>query len=75
VLNHKILLSKVDAYGFRGVGNLWFKSDPSNWKQCIEVNYVESTKQVSERYTSDFKEIKHSVPQEAVLGPILFYYT
>ena len=62
----------MDSYGIRGVGNLWFKWNPSNWKQCTEVNYVESTKQVSERYTSDFKEIKHSVALGSVLGPILF---
>ena len=40
-LYHKILLSQLDAYGMRGVANL------SNWKQCFEVNYMESTKQVS----------------------------
>ena len=72
VLNHKIQLSKLDAYGIRGVENLWFKSQPFNLKQCTEANYVESTKEVSESYTSDFKEIKHSVHQGSVLCPILF---
>jgi hypothetical protein len=60
---HKILLSKLDAFGIRGVANLWFKSYLSNWKQCIEINYVESTKQVVRKYASDLKEIKHGVPQ------------
>jgi hypothetical protein len=52
----------------RGVVNLWFKSNLSNRKQCIEVNYMESTTQVSGRYTSDLKEIKHSIPQGSFLG-------
>ena len=26
VLNHKILVSKLDAYGIRGIVNLWIKS-------------------------------------------------
>jgi hypothetical protein len=72
VLNHKILLYKLDGYGIRGVVNLWFKSYLSNLKQCVKINYVESTKQMSGRYTSDFKEIKHGVPQASVLGPVLF---
>jgi hypothetical protein len=75
ILSHKILLSKLDAYGIRDAANFWFKSYLSNWKQCTEINYVESTKQISGRYTSDVKEIKHGVSQESVLGPSYFYYT
>jgi hypothetical protein len=26
VLNHRVLLSKLDSYGIRGVANLWFES-------------------------------------------------
>jgi hypothetical protein len=48
LLNHKILLSKLDAYGIRGVADLWFKSYLPNWKQCIEVNHVGSTQQLSD---------------------------
>jgi len=56
----------------RGVVNLWFKSNLSNRKQFTEVNYVDSTMQVSGRYTSDLKEVKHSIPQGSFLGLIMF---
>jgi uncharacterized protein YktA (UPF0223 family) len=35
VLNCKILLSKLDSYGIRGVANLWFESYLSHRKQCV----------------------------------------
>jgi hypothetical protein len=50
ILNHKILLYKLDSYGIRGAANLWFKSYPSNHNQCVEINYEESTKQILGRY-------------------------
>jgi hypothetical protein len=72
LLNHKILFSKLDVYGLRGVAKLWFKSHLSTQKQCIKINYVASTKQISVTYPSALKKIKYGVPQESVLGPILF---
>jgi len=33
---------------------------------------VESTKHLSGRYTSDLKEVQHSVPEGSVLDPTLF---
>ena len=40
VLNHKVLLSKLNSYGIRGVVNLWFESYPSHQKQCVEIPSV-----------------------------------
>ena len=39
---------------------------------CEALQYQESTKHVSGRYTSDLKEMKHGVPQWSVHSPILF---
>ena len=50
VLNHNVLLSKLNSYGIRGVANLWFESYLSHWKQCVEINsmkqgiYVSTTR-------------------------------
>jgi retron-type reverse transcriptase len=67
VLNHKILLSKLNSYGIRGVANLWFESYLSHRKKCVEINSMKKGTHVS-----TVKEIAHGVPQGSVLGPILF---
>jgi len=38
VLNHKVLLSKLNSYGTSGVANLWFESYILHRKQCVEIN-------------------------------------
>jgi len=62
----------LDAYGKRGLVNQWFKSCLCNWKQYVEISYVENTSQISEKFTSTLKEMKGGVPQGLVLGPVLF---
>ena len=72
VLDHKILLFKLDVYGVRGLVNQWFKSYLFNRKQYVEINYMESKSRISEKFTSTIKETKGGVPQGSVLGPVLF---
>jgi hypothetical protein len=67
VLNHKVLLSKLNSYGIRGVAKLWFESYLLHRKQCVEIN---SMKQGI--YVSTTSKIEHSEPQGSILGPILF---
>jgi len=61
-INHKILISKMEHYGIRGVSLNWFKSYLTNRKQCTFINGSSST--------TEF--IMCGVPQGSVLGPLLF---
>ena len=61
-IDHKILLSKLEHYGFRGVASNWFCSYLSNRKQFTYVNGC----------NSHLGTINTGVPQGSVLGPILF---
>ena len=59
---HKILLAKLDFYGFRGHVNNFIKSYLSNRKQYAVVNGKKS----------ECKYINYGVPQGSVLGPLFF---
>ena len=38
IVDHEILLSKLDYYGIQGISNNWFKSYLSNCKQFVSIN-------------------------------------
>ena len=61
-VDHQILLAKLSHYGICGVSNDWFKSYLSNRSQYVSIN----------GYDSGFAAINCGVPQESVLGPLLF---
>ena len=61
-VDHQILLAKLNHYGIRGVSNDWFKSYLSNRSQYVSINGCES----------GLAAISCGVPQESVLGPLLF---
>ena len=61
-VNHRILLTKLEYYGIRGVSNDWFASYLSNRRQFVSLNGI----------NSDYQTITCGVPQGSVLGPLLF---
>ena len=58
VLDHKILLFKLDAYGIKGLVNQWFKSYICNRKQYFEINYMENISRISKKFISTLKKRK-----------------
>lgn len=62
MVNHEILLEKLEYYGIRGIPLKLIESYLSNRTQIVKIGGFES----------DLKPIKLGVPQGSVLGPILF---
>jgi hypothetical protein len=67
-VNHNILLTKLEFYGITGTILKLMKSylEGRHQKVVLDNNSPESS--------SDWGEIRHSVPQGSVLGPLLFFY-
>ena len=61
-VNHKILLSKLNHYGIRGIANDWFKSFLVNRTQYTNINGSNSNPE----------KVMYGVPQGSLLGPLLF---
>jgi retron-type reverse transcriptase len=72
VINHNVLLDKLNAYGIRGEANLWFNSYVSNCLQVVEIKETACSNSVKNSYISPCKKVEHNVPQGLVLGPLLF---
>ena len=62
IVDHQILLAKLNHYGICGVSNDWFKSYLSNPNQYVSIN----------SFDSGLTTINCDVPQGSVLGPLLF---
>ena len=61
-VNHQILLDKLEHYGIRGVALKWFRSYLSKRSQYVSAN----------GYSPNQLNVACGVPQEFVLGPLLF---
>ena len=72
VINHVILLDKLEAYGVRGSANMWFKSYLTNRTQFVEISHINKNNFTQDRFHSTTRVIRHGVPQGSILGPLLF---
>ena len=62
LVDHQILISKLNNYGVKGKNLSWFKSYLENRKQYL--NYSNDV--------TNLAQIKYGVPQGSILGPLLF---
>ncbi len=60
--NHKILLNKLYKLGIRGNSLLWFKNYLSARQEYVSID----------EHNSDIMYILTGVPQDSILGPLLF---
>lgn len=62
LVNHEILIKKLECYGVRGNTLDWFKSYLNNRKHYVYAN----------NYKSEVLESTVGVPQGSILGPLLY---
>lgn len=74
VIDHDILLHKLECKGIRGISNEWIRTYLTNRQQSVVLKQDTTTGNISRRttHTSEKTTIKYGVPQGSTLGPILF---
>jgi len=71
VLNHDILLYKLESYGVRGILNAWFKSYLSGRSHYVSITQTDNNKKVLHKHSSSLRMNLNGVPQGSILGPLL----
>jgi len=71
VLNHQILLHKLEVYAVREVLKSWIKSDSPNHIQFVEIPKIGNNNTIY-RYSAFYRDTTYGVPQGSILRPILF---
>ena len=62
MVEHSILIKKLEHYGIRGVAIKWMQSYLSGRKQFVSINGKNSA----------VRDMQYGVPQGSILGPLLF---
>ena len=73
VINHNMLLDKVDSYGVRGSANMWFKSYLTNRTNIIEISQTCRSSHTQRIFQSLPRVTAHGVLQGSILGPLLYF--
>ena len=68
MIDHKILIRKLELYGIRGNALNWFESYLSNRKLRVKCRTVSDPTEV----LSDEYDIHYGTPQGSCLGPLIF---
>jgi hypothetical protein len=68
VLNHQILLLKLESCGVIGVLKSWLKSDLVNLIHFVEIAEIGSNNTLH-RYSSLYRETTYRIGQGSILGP------
>jgi hypothetical protein len=71
VLNHQILIDRLEIYGVRIVLKSWIKSYSANRIQFAEIAKIGNNNTLH-RYSALYTDTTYGVPQGSILGPILF---
>ena len=61
-IDHELLLTKLRAYGIKGLALKWFKSYLYNRRQCVMIGST----------LSEYLPITIGIPQGSIIGPLLF---
>lgn len=73
VINHNILLSKLQSYGIRGTLNSWFRSYLSGRSQYVSLTQTNNFRNnIMGNFSSPLQINPRGVPQGSILGPLLF---
>ena len=68
ILDHKIVLKKMEKYGIRGIALDWFKSYLNHNKLRVKCRTTSRGYQVQ----SDLYPVEYGAPQGSCLGPLIF---